>query len=148
MRLMAKMEGVEAMRKRWRDLIEICPREASKSLQRFLVHITNDVKNAIRSGPKTGKIYGEHQASAPGEAPAKDKGGLTDHTRWVLSADRLSGYVIIDEPYATRLEFGDNEKKDGFAFIEPRPYLYPSLRYQTPIFQADIKAALKEACKR
>jgi hypothetical protein len=66
---------------------------------------------------KTGRIYGNHQASAPGEAPAVDSGGLFNSIQGVMTAP-MSGIVYTDKEYAPVLEFGG-------AKMEARPIFGP-----------------------
>lgn len=78
----------------------------------------------IQTGPKTGRIYRtrgvEHQASAPGEAPASDTGALAQRSGTRYEPNELTGFVTFNAAYAAPLEFGTNR-------IEPRPFLRPSL---------------------
>lgn len=83
--------------------------------------------NAIRriqSGDKSGVIYRrggvEHQASAPGEAPASDTGTLVQRTRTELNPQAVSGQVIFATAYAAALEFGTEK-------MAARPYARPAL---------------------
>ena len=78
----------------------------------------------ITSGPKTGRIYRRngvnHQASAPGEAPATDSNTLLPSRRTEVEENGLVGKVSYNTPYARRLELGDE-------VLAPRPYLIPAL---------------------
>ena len=78
----------------------------------------------ITSGPKTGRTYRRngvnHQASAPGEAPATDTGALLASRRTEIEENGLVGTLSYNTVYALDMERG-NEK------IAPRPYLQPSL---------------------
>lgn len=78
----------------------------------------------IQSPPKTGKIYRrrgvEHQASAPGEAPASDTGTLVQRGSTRYEPNLLTGYVNFATKYAAPLEFGTTK-------MEPRPFLRPAL---------------------
>lgn len=73
-------------------------------------------KELILSGPKSGKIYGNHQASAPGEPPASDTGRLVSSLRWEFTGSRLSIRIIAGTEYAAYLEFGT-------SIMLPRPFL-------------------------
>ena len=42
----------------------------------------NDIKTLMRNSPATGRIYGKHRASAPGEPPAPDHGDLLRSIQW------------------------------------------------------------------
>lgn len=66
----------------------------------------------ILNQPGTGRIYGKHQASAPGEPPAPDKGaaGLLGRTQADTQVRRegqdLVGRVVANTDYALALEKG------------------------------------------
>lgn len=78
----------------------------------------------INQPPKTGRIYRhrsvEHQASAPGEAPATDTGRLAQSTTIEYDIENLAATLFFRTAYAAALEFGT-------AKIEPRPYARPAL---------------------
>lgn len=73
-------------------------------------------KQLVIEGPKTGKLYGSHQASAPGEPPASDTGGLVSSIRWEFTGSKLAIRVIAGTEYAAFLEFGTSR-------MLPRPFL-------------------------
>src|SRR5262249_11828046 len=71
-----------------------------------------EIQGRIRvsmSGPKRGRIYKRgrktHQASAPGEAPAIDFGGLVNSIS-VASESELQQVVGTNQEQAALLEFG------------------------------------------
>lgn len=164
MRLTTQIEGMDVVRKRFRDLADIAPKVAGQELWKFVNAIKTDAQTAIKTGPKTGRIYGSdqdkakftlnptkrnaaklHQASAPGEAPASLTGNLVGSVTADTTDDGLKGYVFVNVPYAARLEFGDH---DATGHIAARPFLFPALRRQTVVFLASLKAALKSATRR
>lgn len=88
--------------------------EASKS-------ILEDAKASMR-GPKSGRVYGTHQASAPGESPAIDTAELYESGKVVvdkISRTQAVADVVFDADHAKYMEFGTID-------IEPRPYLGPA----------------------
>lgn len=99
-----------------------------RGMQRGIFAATEAVRNeAIRlvlSPPKTGRIYRrrgvEHQASAPGEAPASDTGRLAASIRTRYEDNYFTGIVVASTLYASYLEFGTSR-------MEPRPYMRPAL---------------------
>ena len=109
-----------------------------------LVHSTAVQK--ILSGTKSGVIYRrrgvEHQASAPGEAPASDTSRLAQSGRTTLDQAEIVGQVIFSTEYAAALEFG---REDGS--IAARPFLRPSLAEKNEEIQAAIAARITEALK-
>jgi phage gpG-like protein len=56
-------------------------------------------------GPKSGHVYGSHQASAPGEAPATETSAL-ERSIQVEKVDPNTVAVGTDNEYAQVLEFG------------------------------------------
>jgi hypothetical protein len=69
----------------------------------------------IRTGPRTGRIYGNHQASAPGEPPANWTGRLAGSV-----GSRVFGW--------SRMEFGETVfygrfLEFGTSKMEPRPHV-------------------------
>lgn len=78
----------------------------------------------IANPPKTGRVYKrgnvEHQASAPGEAPATDTGRLIGSGRTAYDRVQLSGRVTFSTIYAAALELGTQK-------MVARPFLRPSL---------------------
>lgn len=79
------------------------------------------LRKGIMSPPKTGRRYGRHQASAPGEYPANKSGDLASGIRTRISSDEA--------------ETGTTDMH-GF-------YLREGTRYMRPRKMSD--AALKEA---
>lgn len=123
-------------------------------------------QDAIRSGPKTGRLYelGEtevsfktaggdevsftarkgqaakqHQASAPGEAPANETGNLAAGIK-AEQVGELAWEVVFSAEYAAALEFGTEDGK-----IAARPVLGPALESVREPFVDDVKAALARA---
>ncbi len=70
------------------------------------------------SQPGSGKIYGDHQASAPGEPPAPDSGTTRESTNGeiVNRGGNIKAIVSVDGENAEALEIGTEN-------IEPRPFL-------------------------
>ena len=100
----------------------------------------------IVSGTKSGIVYRrrgvEHQASAPGEAPASDTSRLAQSGRTTLDVNEIVGQIIFSTAYAAALEFG---REDGS--IEARPFLRPSLAEKNKEIQASIAAQIAGALK-
>lgn len=71
----------------------------------------------------TGRQYGRHRASAPGQPPATDTGRLAASVREELGRDSKGLVEVIgtDVRYARFLELGTRT-------TAPRPFLRPALR--------------------
>lgn len=101
---------------------------ASRVVVRRTEAVLTTAVQSILKGPKTGRVYTrrgiEHQASAPGEAPANDTGRLAQSGKTFYHSDNLIGRVVFTTDYAEFLELGTQN-------MEPRPYLRPALDKHT-----------------
>lgn len=82
--------------------------------------------------PGSGKIRpsargGLHQASAPGEPPAPDRGDLRGSTKAKKTGTRQARTSVGPHEAAEKLEFGSRGGGEGEATVLPRPYMRPSL---------------------
>lgn len=89
-------------------------------------------------GPKSGRWYGAHQASAPGEAPAIDTEDLlkSGHVEPAPEGD-LAADVVFDDPAAAPMEYGAPA-----AHIEPRPFLQPAMMAELEPMRERLAQAL------
>jgi hypothetical protein len=79
---------------------------------------------ALMRGPKTGRVYGTHRASAPGEAPAVLTGALIGS----IGEPQISGNIarlVISDPKARLLD--PQEGDPANAHIAPRPFVQPAI---------------------
>ena len=92
-------------------LERIAEEKAEKGIQRAALAGEARLK-VILSQPGTGRMYGKHRASAPGEPPAPDQGnaGLRGATQADTQVRRdgqdLVGRVVSNKEYALALEKG------------------------------------------
>lgn len=103
-------------------------------------------KERIQRGSKSGRIYEKygprrtHRASAPGESPATDTGGLVSSGFQELDAPSVEVRVGFGKLYAAMLEYGTRR-------MAARPFLLPALdewrERAVAILRASIKAKLK-----
>ncbi len=96
--------------------------------------VRTEVIDLILRSPHTGKMYGKHQASAPGEPPASNKGNLVNMITTRYDTRQLTGTVIDGSEYGPMLEFGTQT-------IEPRPHMRPALANK----QAEVLKIIEEA---
>ncbi len=91
-------------------IAKIAEDKAAAGLRGALSKAESILKEDILRRPGTGKKYGDHQASAPGEPPALDSGNLRLNTNadTILGQDGgdLVGSVIANTEYAEALEKG------------------------------------------
>lgn len=92
----------------------------------------------IQDGPATGRMYGKHQASAPGEAPATDQGLLANSIQWQPTGD-LSREVAVGAEYGAPLEYGTEDGR-----IAPRPFLTPAIEDNRESFRAMVASAVRK----
>lgn len=106
------------------------------------VGIMTEINNTILDNIKrrlnqagSGRIYksktggGKHQASAPGEPPAPDRGVYRDSWigRVIIGNDFVQSLIgtPLWEVFGRRLEHGGS---GGGAYIAPRPHVNPSIQ--------------------
>lgn len=91
----------------------------------------------IQGGPKTGAVYGRHQASAPGQYPASDTGRLAGSVRMELpQPGRIEGRVGTAVAYGPMLEFGTSR-------MAARPWLLPSFQRAKIGVEKELRARLE-----
>lgn len=117
-------------------------RAANATVQQAAENVLSRAIEKIQNPPKTGRIYRrrgvEHQASAPGEAPASDTGRLVQSGRTEFDTALFTGRTFFSTAYAAALEFG-NER------IESRPYARNSLNEERNNFVNALRANIREA---
>ena len=100
-------------------------------------------RKKIQQGPKTGRRYGKHQASAPGEAPAWDLGTLArgiHAVKGTVTRGRATCQVVSDAEYSKALEYGTKNKRMG-----ARPFMRPSLEEKREECIRSIKRRVRAA---
>ena len=112
---------------------------AAAQVQQIVLKTALDVeaaaKTAIQTSPATGRVYGKHQASAPGEAPATDTGNLAGSIS-VVPISPMTAEVQVTAEYAEVLELGG-------VHVEARPFLAPAVETVRPGFDQAIAQAVK-----
>jgi phage gpG-like protein len=83
--------------------------------------------------PKSGREYGKHQASAPGEPPAIDLGYLTNSIQ--VAMEGSTAYIYTNAKYAPPLEFGSRR-------MAARPFMLPAAVAEKAAFDAAMKDLL------
>lgn len=101
-------------------LARIAADAGEKGLRGALSKAETILKEDILRRPGSGKIYGKHQASAPGEPPAPDTNNLRSNTNADPNIREeggdLVGRIVANAGYAEALEKGTER-------IAPRPFL-------------------------
>ena len=110
--------------------------EKEKALQTALVRggnmIAASAKKEILRGVHSGKKYGRHTASAPGESPANDLGNLARNIR--VLRDNGVVWVMSGAKYSAALEFGTET-------IKPRPFMGPAVLANKELIRLMIRKA-------
>lgn len=89
------------------------------------LEIESHAKVAMAEG-KSGRIYGTHQASAPGEAPGVDTSTLINSITSEMEGP-ATAIVYTDVEYAPYLEYGTSR-------MAARPFLTPAVEAVRPAF--------------
>lgn len=113
---------------------------AEKTLNQAVASIATKIRTTavelVQRGPKTGKTYGNHQASAPGEAPATDTGSLAGSIK-IRKGEEGTWYVVAGVAYASYLEFGTER-------MEARPFMTPAFVEAIPSLKDEIWKAWQD----
>lgn len=102
----------------------------------------NAAKRRIQGGSKSGRVYEKygprrtHTASAPGESPATDTGGLVNSGFHELDEQAMEVSIGFAKFYAALLEYGTR-------MMEKRPFLLPTVEEWRSKIAGVIKAAIK-----
>lgn len=103
--------------------------------------VEGHAKTAIQTGPKTGRKYGKHQASAPGEAPATDTSNLVNSIQTTSEIGPvIRSTVSVGAEYGPDLEFGTED-------MAPRPFIGPAMDTVEPSFIRGCAAAVKQGAQ-
>lgn len=96
-------------------------------------------KILINTSPATGRSYSGHQASAPGEPPATDTGGLVNNWPRPNRKALANGASVEGGPgqeYGPHLELGT-------VNMEARPFMRPALDNNVPEITRAVQRNLK-----
>ena len=97
-------------------------------------YMAEEMKKSISSGAKSGKRYGSHTSSAPGQSPANWTGELLRS----IKVQKIKGmaYVFVIAKYAEFLEFGTTK-------MRPRPFIIPAFLKTKKMIQDKLKRIAK-----
>lgn len=120
---------------RFPSLPAAATRRASQVVRKTALEIEAEAK-ASMARVKHGEVYGGHQASAPGEAPAIDTTALANSITPTFSADGLTAVIGSNSDHAVITEYGT-------ARMAPRPWLTPAAEGQRKAFVAAMKQVVE-----
>lgn len=116
---------------------QVGPAAVRRALGTLAVMVERGAKERM-AGPKSGAIYGGHQASAAGEAPAIDTGNLRNSIVAAPVGDGVSQWIVsVGAEYGAMLEFGTMD-------MEPRPFLRPAVEMARREVGAVVAAELRK----
>ena len=144
-------EAMRSLRRMGADVGE----DARVALEKVGQHLENKIELTLshRWGPRTGRIYDtgkegkryqDHQASAPGEPPAKLSGelmGSITHKAEKVGKTRAEGEVGTNVEYAEDLERGRGD-------MAPRPFMFPTVVQEAENVSKILRRSLNVALKR
>lgn len=100
----------------------------------------------VLSGPRTGRHYGNHQASAPGEAPAVKTGLLRNSFETMPNVTKYgtSKTSVVSEVQSNTKKYGGSNINyawidEGLGNIAPRPYLKKAQEEALDMLLKDLK---------
>ncbi len=139
-----KIRGLDRFLRRMQKYNAITIRQVKDVTEAGLLEVETSAKRSLQRGPKTGDVYQkyrprrQHQASAPGEAPATDTGRLASSINRKTDPDGLGGEVEAATGYAIHMELGTRH-------IQPRPFMQPALDDNREKIVRGYKDAVKRA---
>lgn len=122
---------------RFPEIARKLPVETGKIVEETIYEMEADIKRDMAQA-KSGRMYGDHQASAPGESPAVDTSNLINSIQ--TDMDGTEGTVYTNAEYAEIMEFGA-----PMANIAPRPFMAPAAERARPGFirkMSDLESRL------
>ncbi len=136
-----ELEGVQDVQRALREYGQKAETEIAKAVLATAFQVDGDIKKAIQSGGKSGRVYRRgnrtHQASAPGEPPATDSGTLVSSIAF-KQVNPLTAEVESRLDYASYLEFGTQR-------MGARPAWVPAIEKAQPDFARRVADAIKRA---
>ena len=118
---------VRLTRNRFPEIARRLPVATRQVVEETLAEIETHAKTEMAAA-KSGRWYGDHQASAPGEAPAVDDALLINSIQQSPVVNG-SGEVYTNAEHAVIMEHGA-----PMANIEPRPFFAPAAEAARPNF--------------
>lgn len=144
MKLKFGLAGVEKLLRASAELERRVGRGVDQAVAVAAARIHGNYRKKLQRGSRSGRIYKRrgisHQASAPGEPPKTDTGGLAASAAVVHEPGSRHAEVIVSAPQAAALEFGSPRSN-----LAPRPALGPAVLEESKGFPGLIAAKVKGA---
>ncbi len=148
--------GKQAFRKAMRGVGSEVKKEIDLLIDEAALEIHSTAVQSIYAGGKSGRIYkggrgGKiHQASAPGQAPANDRGHLGSSIRVAsLKSQKPEqpAMVASNAKYSRPLEEGTRGRR-GHGRIKPRPFMKPAFDKAIPKLRSKLSETVKRGMKK
>jgi HK97 gp10 family phage protein len=100
---------------------------ATRGMRKAGTVIIKEMRRLMTEEPKSGRLYGTHRASAPGEPAASDTGRLVKSflSKITKENDRIVLTINSDQPHFKWVEQGTTK-------MEKRPVVPPAVKNMTP----------------
>lgn len=124
-----------------------------RAIMKATLYYEGKVKQKL-IGPRSGRMYGDHQASAPGEPPAANTSGLRKsitHSDVIWEGNDASAQVGTNHPAGRILEWGgiirriSSQGKSYIIRILPRPYFSATWLEEEAKIQAILDKAVSKS---
>ncbi len=131
---MAKSSGtvVTIVFNKFPAIAKAMPGAAMEIIAETLEDIDKTVQTGLAAGG-TGRTYGSHVASSPGQMPATDTGNLAGSLQSELDKNSYVGSYGTSVDYAPHLEYGTSK-------MAARPFLTPAAEQARPGFMRKVKS--------
>lgn len=145
MAIKSEVIGGNRFAKKLKKIGATIPINTKREMTKIVTEMDKDVKDTIQKGGRSGKIYGKrkHQASAPGEAPKTDRGGLVAGFNFDVKATKklIIGRIRNISGHAAAVEF--KPKSEG-----GRPFMRPLYKRWRKVASQRLRKAVKTSVRR
>jgi hypothetical protein len=128
------MDGLSALLKQLQEAGIAADDAVEETIANVAVTTQQYAVTGIRGGAATGRVYGNHVASAPGQYPASDTGRLMASINTELT--ETTAIVGTNVAHGPMLEFGTSR-------MAARPWLLPSFERAKIGVEKELKARLE-----
>ena len=132
---MSRVEGGDELAKNLQDTAKLIDQSVREAVYATAQEARGHAIKAIQT-QSVGQEYGNHVASAPGDAPNTDSGTLVRSLALNPNRPATSINVGTDTEYAVHLEFGTRN-------MAARPFLTPAYEHARGLINAEIEKAIK-----
>ena len=145
MAIKSEVIGGKRFAKKLKKIGDTMPVNVKREMTKIITEMDKDVKDTIQKGGRSGKIDGKrkHQASAPGEAPKTDRGGLVKGFLFDVKATKklIIGRIRNISDHAAAVEF--KPKSQG-----GRPFMRPLYKRWRKVASKRLRMAVKTSVRR